>query len=53
MAMPAASSAALLMRLPVDSCSMAVSTARLFLIRAFCEIKDFTLVLMTVIVIVL
>ena len=47
-AKPAASSLAELMRLPVDNCSIATDSARLFLFKAFCEINDLTLVLMTV-----
>ena len=47
MAKPAASSAAELMRLPVDSCSMALDNVRLLTLIAFCATSDFTLVLIT------
>ena len=53
MARPAASSAAELMRLPVDSCSMALLRLRLFTVRAFCATSDFTLVLITDMVLLL
>jgi hypothetical protein len=47
MAMPAASSFALLMRLPVESCSMAVAKKRSLTVKALAATRDLTLVLIT------
>jgi hypothetical protein len=44
-AKPAASSLAELIRVPVDSCSIAVFMLRVLVFNAFCEYKALTLVL--------
>jgi predicted nucleic acid-binding Zn ribbon protein len=49
-AKPAASSAALLMRLPVDSCSMLLDKERLLRVKAFWLMSELMLVLMTVMI---
>jgi hypothetical protein len=41
------------MRLPVDSCSIALLRLRLFTDKAFCAMMDFTLVLITDMVLLL
>jgi hypothetical protein len=53
MARPAASSAALLMRLPVDNCSMLLDMARLLAVIAFCATRALVLVLITDMVLLL
>jgi hypothetical protein len=49
-AKPAASSAALLMRLPVDNCSMLLDKERLLRVKAFWLMSELMLVLMTVMI---